>query len=69
MERPVNRKTLLVGEGDFSFTVAMVTKFPATKECEVISTSIESAESILKHKNASENIKLLQENGKYMCNN
>ena len=65
MERPVKGKTLLVGEGDFSFTVAMVTNFPATAKEEVVSSSIETAESILKHKNAVENMKMLQENGKF----
>lgn len=54
---------LLLGEGDFSFSVAMV-KFLSKKYRKLmVSTSFETEESIQKHKTALENIELLKEHG------
>ena len=63
MDKAVQGKTLLVGEGDFSFTVAMVTKHPVTAQCEIITTSIENKDSITKHRNAAGNMELLKKKG------
>ncbi|KAK3103325.1 hypothetical protein FSP39_018504 [Pinctada imbricata] len=66
MERPLDGSLLLVGEGDFSLSVALVchlTENDQSLNIPVIASSIESEETILKHKNAQENIAWLQEKG------
>ena len=63
MDKAIQGKILLVGEGDFSFTVAMVTKLPEVGEWEIITTSLETADGITKHRNATENMELLKSKG------
>ncbi|XP_063398762.1 ferredoxin-fold anticodon-binding domain-containing protein 1 homolog isoform X2 [Mytilus trossulus] len=54
---------LLLGEGDFSFSVAMVKFLSKQYRKLMVSTSFETEESIQKHKTALENIDLLKEHG------
>ncbi|KAL3841549.1 hypothetical protein ACJMK2_019674 [Sinanodonta woodiana] len=54
---------LLVGEGDFSFSVAMVTQLPEFMWPRITSTSLEMEGGLQKHKNAKENIQFLKEKG------
>ncbi|XP_053397876.1 ferredoxin-fold anticodon-binding domain-containing protein 1 homolog [Mercenaria mercenaria] len=63
MEELIFGNTLLVGEGDFSFTVSMVEKLPSKKHHSIIATSLETEESIKKHQYAARNISQLKEKG------
>ena len=65
MDRAIQGKILLVGEGDFSFTVALVTKLSKIGESEVVATSLETSDSISKHRNAAENMEILKGKGKF----
>ena len=63
MNFPFEGQTLLVGEGDFSFSVAVVNFIPIEYRKYVISTSLETEDSILKHKTALVHIDKLKEQG------
>ena len=65
MDRAIQGKILLVGEGDFSFTVALVTKLSKIGGSEVVATSLETSDSINKHRNAAENMEILTGKGKF----
>ena len=65
MDRAIQGKILLVGEGDFSFTVALLTKLSKIGESEVVATSLETSDSINKHRNAAENMEILKGKGKF----
>lgn len=66
MESLVTGNILLVGEGDFSFTVSLVKKVASDRCTGIIATSIETEESIQKHKLAATNMRWLQEHGLYI---
>ncbi|KAL4225008.1 Ferredoxin-fold anticodon-binding domain-containing protein 1 [Mactra antiquata] len=61
--RQIDGKILLVGEGDFSFSVSLVNKLPQSKYCNIISSSLETEESINKHQNARRNMHWLKDRG------
>lgn len=64
MEEILQNKVLLVGEGDFSFTVSLMERLKAiAKILDVTSSSIESEDSIKKHKNAEQNVQKLKSLG------
>ncbi|XP_013417115.1 ferredoxin-fold anticodon-binding domain-containing protein 1 [Lingula anatina] len=60
MNCPCHGDILLVGEGDFSFSVAYQRHFV---QCDIVSTSYESEETITKHKQAEKNVNHLRNTG------
>lgn len=66
MNRPFYGDILLVGEGDFSLSVSLLSCVPQNLWRNITSTSLESETTIQKHKNASENIHLLTRHGRYL---
>ncbi|XP_041367872.1 ferredoxin-fold anticodon-binding domain-containing protein 1 homolog [Gigantopelta aegis] len=60
MENPPTGKLLLVGEGDFSFSVALLAK-PGFHGSEIVATSFESRESIVKLQKALDNVEILED--------
>ncbi|XP_061166959.1 ferredoxin-fold anticodon-binding domain-containing protein 1-like [Saccostrea echinata] len=63
MDRAFRGQLLLVGEGDFSLSVSLLTCLPQALWENITSTSLESESSIMKHKNATDNIKWLTQQG------
>lgn len=63
MEFLLHGDILLVGEGDFSFAVALLEKLPSNQYSSIIATSLETEVSIKKHLNAARNIEHLQSKG------
>ncbi|KAH3888278.1 ferredoxin-fold anticodon-binding domain-containing protein 1-like [Dreissena polymorpha] len=66
MEELLGKKVLLVGEGDFSFAVSLWNRMLAQNlagNCEMMATSLETEQSILKHHHAEVNMSWLTENG------
>ncbi|XP_067655053.1 ferredoxin-fold anticodon-binding domain-containing protein 1 homolog isoform X2 [Haliotis asinina] len=68
MEAPLKGRLLLVGEGDFSLTVALVSKCDFRGD-QVLATSLETEESIEKHHLAARNIQILRDKGVRVCFN
>ncbi|XP_046559648.1 ferredoxin-fold anticodon-binding domain-containing protein 1 homolog [Haliotis rubra] len=68
MEAPLKGRLLLVGEGDFSLAVALVSKCDFHGN-QVLATSLESEESIEKHHLAARNIQILRDRGVRVCFN
>ncbi|XP_048242220.1 ferredoxin-fold anticodon-binding domain-containing protein 1 homolog [Haliotis rufescens] len=66
MEAPLEGRLLLVGEGDFSLAVALVSKCGFHGD-QVLATSLETEESIEKHHLASRNIQILRDRGVRVC--
>lgn len=65
MEEYLKGQVLLVGEGDFSFSVALLDRLGCRRSrLNITATSLESEETITKHKNAAENMENLQSLGK-----
>lgn len=65
MNRPFRGQLLLVGEGDFSLSVSLLSSLPRNLWGNITSTSFESDVTILKHKSATDNIQLLRQHGRY----
>ena len=65
MEGPPVGKLLLVGEGDFSFSVALLAT-PGFEGRNIVATSFESKESIVKHQRALDNVAILEERSIYV---
>ena len=66
MDRPLHGSLLLVGEGDFSLSVALVhrlTEGGGVCGHPIVSTSLETEESIQKHRDAEANMAWLREQG------
>jgi len=64
MEEFLNGNVLLVGEGDFSFSVSLVDRLGSCcSSCNVTATSFETEESITKHVYAAEHIDNLKTKG------
>ena len=63
MDQSPEGNILLVGEGDFSFTVAMTNKIPTGCQGHILATSLETPQSIKKHVTA-EHISVLKQKGK-----
>lgn len=63
MNRPFRGQLLLVGEGDFSLSVSLLSSLTRNLWGNITSTSFESDVTILKHKSAIDNIQLLRQQG------
>lgn len=59
----VNGEVLLVGEGDFSFSVSLVCNMSSEQAKCITSTSFETSKTIEKHLAAEENMTYLREKG------
>lgn len=68
MNRPFRGQLLLVGEGDFSLSMSLLSSLPRNLWGNITSTSFESDVTILKHKSATDNIQLLRQQGRYSPN-
>lgn len=60
----INGEVLLVGEGDFSFSVSLVCEMSQKQAKCITSTSFETSTTIKKHLSAEENMSYLRETGK-----
>ena len=66
MEKDLSGQILLVGEGDFSFAVSLVSRIEEqdrTHTTNVTATSLETDTTITKHEQAAANMEWLQQHG------
>ncbi|KAL5006977.1 hypothetical protein ScPMuIL_015783 [Solemya velum] len=63
MDKFISGSVLLVGEGDFSFSVALISKLPQEIYPQIVSSSLETEDSIQKHRDALNNIDWLRSKG------
>ena len=59
-EQRFQQNCLIIGDGNFSFSVSFTNR---TKNYAITATSLETKENVLSHDGAAENLKFLQENG------